>query len=182
MNTFRRIFLISIIALINTACVINSSPPNNIGFANVTELNEFNGTYLNIGEGGSESGSANLSHVIWPDSDLDHNKIEAIYINTIDHNNIEVSAKSNKSTIRKQIFKLGEDFKIKNGRITLEGGAEGVNDNIAGVGYEKRTLGLDKEGNGKYRQSGSFIGIALLFPIAVTGKYDVRYRKIDDPN
>lgn len=82
--------------------------------------------------------------------------------------------------VKRMVFVEGEDFELNAGSIFLGSNFEGANDIAVGASYSRSVIGLDMEGNGKYRSSGAAAGVALLvIPIAVIGRSDIRFKRVN---
>ncbi len=167
-----------IVILFASLAGCSSAPINNKDFGNITKISDLNGTYLNKGDTGNNV-KIYLSRIVWPnDKTLKHESINSIIVKAINSTQLQVSAIQNQSTIKEQIFTKEIEFNIDSGRINLNRKIEMVNDNMAGLGYQNTVLGIDTLGNGKYVNSGAFVGIALLIPLAVYATEDVRFLRI----
>jgi len=164
-----------------------SGPPDNLGFSEIVQLNDLDGVYENLGEGGSFE--LRLSQLVWPDvEDLEHTQINRIEVRAIDKNTLSVTATDKIAVIVKdEDFVAGKDFKIKDGVIQLSRrvvipplDSESMT-HFLGIGYEDVDIGLDEAGHGKYRSKGVTGGLLFMwFPIAAGGSNDVRFRRLAD--
>lgn len=169
-------------------CSLKFGPMNNAEFTRVENIKQLEGIYKNIGEGNKEYSSyiIYLSSIIWPnDKAMDHSSIESVEIRTT--NNVDLMAIAHgKDDIKKQtVFIRNKDFKISSGRIILArvvsiaGFREG--EAMLGIYGGQIEIGLDKNGQGKYRTKGSVVGLAFcVMPIAMNVREDIRFVKIKE--
>ena len=95
------------------AC-FSAGPINNEDFANIREINDFDGMYSNRGDGGSKVPDIYLSEIIWPnDKGLDHKSIDTISVESISKVKLSVQALEYNAIVKKQIFIKGKDFNIR---------------------------------------------------------------------
>jgi len=179
MKKTQKFIILILLSLLGPASCIHDGPINNSDFGQITSIRDIEGRYQNLGEGSPSSIPIYLSHIVWPnDKVIDHKSIDAIDVKVVNPDRLLVTAFSGDVMIKQKEFVEGVDFKLQSGRLQLGGKMRGVNDNVAGVGHEKSEIGLDQRGQGKYRDSAVFGGIALLIPIMVGGHSDVRFPKI----
>ena len=174
-----------ITVLIVTACVTKRGPINNSDFESTLTLTNLQGTYRNKGDTGSTGYNIYLSKIIWPsDDELNHERVDLIKIKPINDSTLVATALGEGITLKEGQFLLGKDFSFKNGRITInrEGGVAGfkTGEPILGLYHGAITLGLDKEGQGKFRSSSGAVGMAyLVVPLAMKAQQDVRFERIE---
>ncbi len=168
-------------------CVLFSSPPNNQPFSSIRDVRSLEGTYRNKGEAGKMGSTVLLSAVIWPSTDVPHKDIEEIEVKALDERTLVVRARATGRTLLKEsTFIEGKDFEIKDGRITIrrKGGIAGftAGDPVVGPYYENVELGLDAQGQGKYKSDFGVAGLVYMFlPMAMVGSEDVRFVRISKP-
>ncbi len=176
-------FLIILSVLMVVACV-SSAPISNAEFDTIKSLSDLQGLYRNKGDTGESIPAIYLSRVIWPDDkELNHESIYAVEVLKSGSTQLFVKALSSQAVEKEDRFLLGKDFSLEDGRITIkrEGGVAGFKSGepMLGLYYGSVTLGLDKKGHGKYRSSGSAIGMVfLIVPMAISGQNDVRFERI----
>lgn len=175
------------LSVLQYGCVILEGPKDNSGFNNITSLSDLEGIYKNLGEGEKSSSTIYLSSIIWPKLvSLDHQSIETIEVKLIERNALLVRAVGKTEIIYESTFVEGTDFDFDSGYIMLRqvlGLSLGypAGNPFIGIIYEKRTLGLDQRGEGKFRMSGAVAGVAfLVLPMIGTGRTDVRFLRITE--
>ena len=158
-----------------------TGPSDNAGFGSIQDLAQLDGVYRNLGDSGNPQARVLLSEIIWPeDTSLPHKSIDAIEVREIAAGTLIVNALRRGVVIKEDTFVEGVNFTLQSGRIRLKHGMSFPNDNIAGAAYTQIDMGIDKRGQGKYRESGAFIGVALLIPVALAGSSDVRFERLHD--
>jgi hypothetical protein len=178
------LWLFSVVILLG-GCFI-SRPPNNSAFGSIETTRDLEGVYQNIGEGKPENRPIYLSTLIWPkDKEINHNKIETIEVRVVSDNTIIIRAlgRPDVGIIKEEKFIEGKDFEIHFGRIRLRQsvGFSGskLGDPIVGPTYEDVELGLDIEGQGKYKDNYSVVGLVyLVLPVAMSESNEVRFVRI----
>lgn len=154
----------------------------------LVDLRSLEGVYRNIGDADPKSIPANcpdcrlrLSMIIWPgDKMLDHSSIDAIEVRISKSDTLIVKALSFGKVITESLFIEGKDFTIRAGRIHIKT-TVGLAAPVIGPGYQTIEIGLDSEGNGKYRDSSGAAGlVGFLIPIGVVGTEDVRFPRISN--
>lgn len=157
-----------------TGCASTTGPDIDLGFAELADLEAFEGCYKNCSDTSDGSASVCLSDIIWPKVFEIKNKPEAIFIEQEGNNGLMVSAISNGVTVKKSTFEAGKDFHFKNGRIELDreyiaSGAGEPGNVFIGIGTGQTVLGLDEYGQGRVSQSVAFAGTGfLIIPVAGT--------------
>jgi hypothetical protein len=168
-----------------SACSFSQAPAGNVDFARLTRLDDFNGRFLNHGEGAPGTNPVPLSSIIWPagDSHLNHAEIVSIEVQAIGETALQVRAIGAHGPLREQVFVAGRDFNLVDGRIRIHRAfnllSGGAGDPLVGPRYEELEIGLDEAGHGKYKSS--FTGAGLVFlmvPVAVSGTDEVRFPRI----
>ncbi len=166
-----------------TACA--SSGPNNAEeFGHIRSVEDLQGAYRNKGDSGKSGPIIYLSKIIWPaDKSLKHEDIDTIKIRKLDDRKVEVKALQKGVIERNGVFEAGKDFIIDNGRITInrEGGVAGLKSGepMLGLYYENITLGLDEEGHGKYRSTGTAAGMVfMVVPMAISAQDNIRFERV----
>lgn len=158
-----------------------TGPSDNAGFGNIQDLAQLDGTYRNLGDSGNPQARVYLSEIIWPeDTSLPHKSIGAIEVRETAAGTLTVKALRRGTVIKEDTFVEGVNFTLQSGRILLKRGMSFPNDNIAGAAYTQIDIGIDARGQGKYRESGAFIGVGLLIPVAIMGSSDVRFERLHD--
>lgn len=179
----KHIFFAAICTLL-AGCV--TAPINDADFGNVNSVFDIQGTYQNSGERGSNGVESPiyLSTLIWPNhSEIKHAAIELVEVRAISPKSVVVRALEKNLVVKEETFTEGEQFEFHNGRIRLNlevriaGFRRG--EPVVGPVYESVELGIDKDGNGKRRSDGAFVGLVyLMFPLAIAIREDVRFVKI----
>ncbi|HWR73290.1 MAG TPA: hypothetical protein VN604_08970 [Nitrospirota bacterium] len=175
----KTIFLVCLVLLVS-GC-ITTGPSRNTGFTRITDLNELNGIYANLGEGQTAARYVYLSEIIWPRADMDHSRIDAIDVRAIDVKTLFIKALRKGTVIREAAFVQGRDFELEGGAIRLLTELSFVNASrrtgYPAPNYQRIELGIDKEGHGKYRESELATGLVWLN--GTTGfRDDVKFEKI----
>lgn len=178
--------LVGLIFLLVLSACVSTEPLNNAPFSAIAKIEQLEGVYKNLGDGGSEKNtSLYLTSILWADEKLlDHQLIERIEVKKQMENTLVVNALQGNKIIRTKIFRAGQDFKIQNGVIVLssEAGIAGFKSGepMLGVYAGGSKIGLDEKGHGKFHSSGTAAGLAFMFlPIAVSGSQDVRFYRIE---
>jgi hypothetical protein len=160
-----------------------SGPINNLAFNDGANLKSLEGVYQNIGEADLKSIPANcpdcrrrLSEIIWPgDKSLDHKTIDAIEVRNTEEKTLTVKALEKGKVKKESLFVEGRNFTFKAGRIHLKTEVFFAAP-VIGPSWQTIEIGLDSEGNGKYREESGTAGLAFfVIPVAVTGTDDVRF-------
>jgi len=160
-----------------------SAPENDADFSDKSQLSDFVGCYINIGESGEDSPKQLLSNIIWPNNkEIMHKKIKHIHVQLIAENSLKVEAKSGTDIIYSSTFVNDKDFTINEGLITINSEFLGSLANesgnpFIGVAGGSTTIGLDKNGNGKMSDTATFAGTAFIF-IPLAGHIDSSVRFI----
>ncbi len=181
-----------IAAILLSGCNFNSEPPANTEFDRIEQLNDLDGVYQNLGEGGPDTDTTYLtdtiylSEIIWPGAaGRDHIEIERIEVRTIDAGSVAVTAFGWDGVVKKQEnFFEGEDFTLNDGKIQMGRDVSGIlSAKVGAVGIfsEGVELGIDKTGHGQYRGTGSYVGTAfVVIPVARGARDDVRFDRLSD--
>lgn len=188
--------------------IINSAPKDNQEFTKATGVQEFNGTYRNLGE----PATLYLSQLVLTNrtvssrndplvEDMRGNLVQESYITNIfgsktrdkeielievesDGKTLTVKAIKDQCIISSKEYLFGRDFTFSDGKVILKKEfhalTRGPGDVIVGPSYEKVELGIDVAGHGKYKSQGYFAGMVfMLFPMAAGGADEVKFEKID---
>lgn len=165
-------------------CVLSTRPPDDAGFARAGELSEFSGCYANESEPYKNGIPRRLSVLMWPGSDLDHDAVETVAVESEGKDVLHVSAIGGSAVLMESRYRRGKDFRFTQGQIRLKTkpvvatGLESGNPAI-GLGYERLTLGIDKADNGRVEEEVGFVGTAfLVFPLAVVGSDVARFSRL----
>ncbi len=181
-----------IAAILLSGCYFTSGPPANAEFDHIEQLNDLDGVYQNLGEGGPNTDTTYLtdtiylSEIIWPDAtSRDHLQIERIEVRAIDAGSVTVTAFGWDGVVKKQEnFVEGEDFTLNDGKIQMRGDVSGILSAKVGaveVFSEGVELGIDKTGHGIYRGRESYVGTAFVVtPVAGGARNDVRFERLSD--
>ncbi len=181
-----------IAAILLSGCYFTSGPPANAEFDPIEQLNDLDGVYQNLGEGGPDTATTYLtdtiylSEIIWPDAVVgDHLQIERIEVRTIDAGSVAVTAFGWDGVVKKQEnFVEGVDFTLNDGKIQMGRDVSGILSAKVGavaVFSEGVELGIDKTSHGKYRGKGSYVGTAFVaIPVAGGARDDVRFERLSD--
>ena len=178
--------LISLVFVLASCSIGSIKPHNNKDFAEINDLKEYEGTYKNRGEP-----KGYLSKVLWGEN---HNpfKLGSSSLKYPDRNikYIQVKVKNRKFTISavgkeceyfSKEYKKDIDFKITNGQIELISKIGNTLDGrnvVVGIKSSTVVLGLDTEGNGKFKRSRSEVGMAyMILPVAVGSTEELRFKK-----
>jgi len=174
----------SVLAVTLTGCFA-SRPPDNVGFGTASALQEFAGTYQNLGE--SKEQGPHLSAIIWPsDTNLPHWLIHTISVRAIGDTALAVRALGDSGLVKEGVFVSGRDFEFTHGRLRLRTKVENsLNTPEAGglfVAWTTLELGFDKKGQGKLKKGETVVGAAyLVVPLAVTSSTEVRFVRLGEP-
>ena len=190
--SWRATLITWIAAILLSGCYFTSEPPANAGFDHIEHLNDLDGIYQNLGEGGPDTDTTYLtdtiylSEIIWPDAVVgDHLQIERIEVRTIDAGSVAVTAFGWDSVVKKQEnFVEGEDFTLNDGIIQMHRDVSGILSAKVGavaVFSQGVELGIDKTGHGKYGGKGSHLGtVFVVIPVAGGARDDVRFERLSD--
>lgn len=177
------IYLISFIFLVGCTSI---GPANNAGFDSIETLKDLEGVYNNLSEGSPKFNGFYLSRIIWPnDYKLDCKIVETIEVRTLNDSSLKIKAFGKNKLMKEEILIEGKDFNLSGGTITLSSSMSVAGfksgEPLLGTHSESVTLGVDTDGNGKYRESTSVVGLAYMFlPIAISENKDVRFKKIKE--
>ena len=167
----------------------SGKPPENVDFAVVKSIDEFNGVYGNRGrreadpkieDMGRKPYHLCLSMFLWPDEKWEtHKAIQRIEIKSLDADTLSIKGIGESGVLKEGLFVKGKDFELSStGRIVLPW-RMGVPLPIVGIGAKQVELGLDLRGDGKYKEHLSVAGLfALLIPIAATGTEEARFERL----
>lgn len=169
-------FIILLLFLTLWGCSRHIAPENNKDFQRSTELSHIAGTYKNFGD---PTGS--LSNILWGD-EVPHGGIELIQV-SVYGKHVVVNAIKNECVFYSQEYIEGKDFKIKQGKITLNKDvailSRGAGDPLAGPSIHTIELGLDTEGHGKYQSREYLAGlIFMMVPVAGSDTTDIRFTRV----
>lgn len=185
MNVLRNIVLMSSLFMLS-GCLYATGPNNNLRFNDTATLKSFEGVYRNVGEADPKSIPVNcpncrrrLSPIIWPeDKNLDHTTIDAIEVRRYDGDALIVTALNKGMMVKESKLVEGSDFTLKSGRIHIKTEIF-LAAPVIGPGYQTLEIGLDSEGNGKFREYSGAVGFAFfLIPVGAAGTDDVRFERI----
>lgn len=176
--------------LVTTACQV-VGPNENVGFGYIRGIDDVVGVYKNRGEvPEGQTYAIYLTQFIWPTESLSfHSDIDAVELMKIGDKKLVARALQNGTEKKESAFIEGVDFSFHSGRIRLSTKSKaGVSakDGAAMVVYQTAELGIDRNGDGKYRVSNGAFGVIELFVFLPPGigemKYDVRFTKIFGPS
>ncbi|MHB8621786.1 MAG: hypothetical protein ACYDBA_00280 [Sulfuricaulis sp.] len=117
------------------------------------------------------------------DTHLRHNEIELMQVMVFDQT-VSVNAIQNGCIIFTKKYVVGRDFDISGGKITIHQEVhmlpERTGDPRVGPSIEKIELGLDTNGNGKWREGTYFAGLIFLFaPVEISDVHNVKFERIE---
>ena len=154
-------------------------------FDSVRRLTDFEGTYQNRGQPSRFHATRVqfLSAILWPNGNVKHAEIETIDVKAINADSLVVRALSEQGVEKESIFVEGKDFSIVGGQIRLKHEVrmwrEGA-DPLFGPTYEHVALGIDRQGQGKYRQDSAAVGLIFMIPpILGADREDIRFPRIE---
>ena len=166
---------------------VSYTPPNNVDFASVKDISEFNGVYRNRGRSKREPQEEDklnirvvyLSSLFWHTLDKKENaSIQSIEIENLNNQALVVKAIGKNGVEKEGFFVKGRDFELSSGKIHLAQNL-GIPYPIVGLGYKSFYLGLDLRRDGKYKESTTVAGLVfLVLPIAITGTEEIRFERI----
>jgi len=172
-----------LLALVLPGCVETGSTRED--FAPLSSLTPLAGVYRNRGEGPTRSPApVLLSRLLWPeDVQLPHEQVETIAVEVVGTRTLRVTAQTREGVRKTAEYTLGRDFRWEGGQLWLHPrrGVAGFRSGepMLGTTTEGVTLGLDREGHGKARQTASATGMAfLVVPLHVGATTDVRFAKL----
>ena len=183
------------------SCSTSTKPHNNKEFANISELKKYEGIYINKGDPSEflsqklwtyapelwQSGYVKKLRKAFPLKPITatrnvefnrivHGNIKFIKVEVVNNKAIVKAVSKNNCYLFKKTYYENIDFSIKNGRIILN--QPKGNSIVVGLNTNERALGLDADGNGKFKQSGASVGLAyMIFPVAVGGSTEIKFRK-----
>jgi hypothetical protein len=156
---------------------MHQGPVENQSFREVQQLTELEGVYVNKGDP-----KGFLSQEIWPKvGNFSHEAIQYIEVNAA-NDALIVKAIKNDCVVYERSYLLGRDFSVVDGAISIRSESHAVTrgpgDVVVGPSFQSKTLGIDKSGNGKARDSFFMAGLVfMIFPIALSDTKEVRYLK-----
>lgn len=154
-------------------------------FDSVRRLTDFEGTYQNRGQPSRFHATRIqfLSAILWPDGNVKHAEIETIDVKAINADSLVVRALSERGVEKESTFVEGKDFALVDGQIHLKDEVRmwrGPGDPLFGPTYEHVALGIDRQGQGKYRQDAAGAGLVfMILPIVVTDREDIRFLRVE---
>lgn len=165
-----------------------TGPRNNSGFDWVEKLAEFNGVYKNRGDSGkTREKPIYLSQLIWPEPGIDHASILSVRVRAVDEQTLIVTAMKEQEVIRESTFIQGKDFELNLGNITLmrqfmfSPFTSGSNPIFIGLAYGMTKIGLDRQGDAKFRENTAVAGVGyLIIPIVGGVQEDVRFLRLEE--
>ena len=180
-----RLLISAFISLIIGGCAFHEGPKDNHEFIKITSPHQLDGVFKNEGDPNGQ-----LSRIIWSGDTLGvnengneilHHEIDLISVSSIEKSLI-VKAIIESCVVAEKEYVLGKDFEIKNGKISwikdVSLLTRGPGDPLVGPGYSWEDIGIDTEGNGKFRTGEYYAGLVyLIFPVALSGKTDIRFEK-----
>lgn len=170
--------------MIIQGCVLTTAPDQNVGYANLTKLDAVVGCYQNIGERPSDLTDKYLSQIFWPSEDTNHEKIQHIEVSLSSKQSVFARAISDSKVIIESEFIDGQHFEFKSGKITITNKLFGSlaypsGNPFIGAAHSSVTLGIDKVGNGKLTETGTFAGTAfIIIPVAGHVSESVRFVRV----
>ncbi len=169
------------LAYVLSSCVSFHTPESDSNFAEVKTLEEFSGTYRNLGQGGADTTTNYLSNLIWPQAETsEHEAIQTVSIQLASKNEIRMQAIAAGKMVQKQILTEGEDYVFADGKITLLRPSSDATSKMTMQSHTKTVIGLDAVGYEKYRRIGAAAGAMLLaFPVAIVDNNHVRYERVE---
>ena len=172
-----KIIVIILYTLVLSGCTQFIQPSNNKDFEYISDFKELEGIYSNKGNP-SHLDDSYLSNLIWNDLYIPDDKIEYIKV-TSHEKHLNVSAISNNCIVHSEIYRYGKDIELSNGKLVLNDirryGAE-----VVGPSYQKRVIGIDTSGDGKYKFSFYTTGLAFfMIPIAAAETTEIRFKKLN---
>jgi len=180
-------FITTLLMLPLAGCIIigNTAPKGNSDFSQTIETRQLKGVYKNSGDP-----NGYLSWSIWKapyvvdifGRNVPHKEIELIEVLS-SGNTLTVNAIKDGRIIYRQDYIQDRDFTFKDGKIVIKDESNllsrGSGDVLVGPSYEKVEIGLDLNGNGKYKGQTYFAGLVfLLFPMAGGGSSEVKFTKL----
>ena len=180
----RKYILILLLSFLLIGCVEVDTPQNNSAFSEHTTINNLIGVYKNLGEDGTDDNTNTyLSEIIWSNRiSVQHKSIDRIIVEKKNFKSLFIKAMNKNIIMKKQLFTEGKDFKIKDGTIVLMEKSEAAIVQSAGafIMSEKKTIGLDENGNGKYKFRTSGAGLLAMFlPVAIHIQKEIRFKRIE---
>jgi hypothetical protein len=166
-----------------TGCVVSTIPANDLGFTNVSSLNELDGCYQNLGETKKGEPAVYLSSIIWQESGLDAKAVEAVKVEAVSSDALKATALAGRRILRQETFVADKDFVFASGQITLRSKTEGstatpAGNVFVGVFHNATTLGIDAAGNGRVENTVTAAGtVFLVIPIAGHTRDAVRFMR-----
>ena len=171
-----------------SGCAYHSGPSEKIRSSSSTEIKQLSGLYVNAGDP-----NGYLSKIIWGSSPLNsksnndfigHREIKFIEVISKEKSILVKAIKGVCSAYEKE-YTLGKDFEINSGEIVLYKKihllSRGPGDVVVGPSFEKIAIGLDKNGDGTYKNQTSIAGLVfLLVPIAISDVTEIRFKKANE--
>lgn len=162
-----------------SACAYQTAPIENREFVSLQELSELNGVFSNKGDP-----DGYLSGILWGqdsesfDVSLGHKNIEYVQVATTE-NSIVVRAIHNNCVIHSEAFRLSNYPLLSDGKIGLPGKFSLFSEVHVGPSYQSQTMGLDSDGDGKYRSKQYLAGLAFwILPFALSETKEITFKKI----
>lgn len=173
------IAVLILLSLICGGCVTSSVPEGDGGFADIAGLESLVGCYRNASEN-TEGRTRYLSSIIWPESSRDPASIDAIQVELAAPSTLLVSTVIQGALGERSRFTEGEDFHRESTKIPAKRArqlslAYPAGNVFIGLASESRDLGIDREGNLRMLEGGTFAGTAFLV-IPVAGKFSEAFR------
>ena len=164
---------------------MSREPRHDRGFVEAGSLRAFEGCYENCSDPSDGSAVACLSSILWAEAFEYESRPQGIGVRSHGSNRLTVSAFSGGAIVKEAEFTEGEDFYFDGGQIELKrqylaSGASEPGGVFIGVATGRTTIGVDEDGHGRVRQTGSFVGTGfLIIPIAGSGTNVSRIKRND---
>ena len=168
-----------------SGCAQYSGPNEKVRFSASTEIKQLSGLYVNAGDPDDY-----LSRIIFGNKPINSKSLNK-FVRHREINFIEVVSKENSILVKaikgscsayEKKYTLGKDFEINNGQIVLYKKvhllSRGAGDVLIGPSFGKIAIGLDKNGDGVYKNQASAAGLVfLLIPAAFSDVSEVRFKR-----
>ncbi len=180
MRTLLAMIMLTLVA----GCIFGRS--DYADFDAARRLTDFEGTYQNRGQPSRFHATRVqfLSAILWPKDNVEHAQVETIEVRAINADSLVVRALSERGVEKESTFVEGKDFTLVDGQIRLKDevrvAGTRAGDPFVGPIYEHVALGIDRQGQGKYRQDGAGAGLVfMLLPFVYTDREDIRFLRIE---
>lgn len=169
-----------------SGCVMSTAPSQDVAYERIDNIESVTGCYQNLGEQPNPAVRRYLSQILWPADVTEHQDIEVVEVISFSANSLQATGLGAGKVLEQSEFVEGQHFELKAGKLKVTSevmgsmAAESGNPFI-GVAHDSVTLGIDKAGNAKLTEAGTFAGTAfIVIPVVSHISDAVRFVRTGD--